>query len=75
LVVDIRLGAFNGLQLALDARRRYPEARIVMISSWDDPVLRRDAEQFGATYVVKPFSAADLLAAIDRSPIIAGQAT
>src|ERR1043165_416031 len=45
LVVDVRLGEFNGLQLAIMARQRWSEVPIVIMSGWDDPVLREDAAQ------------------------------
>jgi len=62
----VRLGDFNGLQLAILARQRYPNARIVVMSAWDDPVLKRDAAQCGASYLVKPFNAPQLLTAIEH---------
>ena len=74
LVVDIRLGEFNGLQLALKAREHLPHARIVMMSAWNDPVLRRDAAHCGATYIVKPFSSTDLLTAIETDELQAASA-
>jgi DNA-binding response OmpR family regulator len=64
LVADIRLGAFNGLNLALLVREARADARLVLISGWDDPVLRKDAASAGARYLLKPFRAADLLDAI-----------
>lgn len=65
IVVDVRLGEFNGLQLAIAARQRWQDVRIVVISAWDDPVLKRDAARCGAAYIQKPFTASQLLAAID----------
>jgi two-component system KDP operon response regulator KdpE len=68
LVIDVRLGDFNGLQLALQARRWNPHARIVMISGWDDPVLRREADACQAGYLCKPFTADALLNALAELP-------
>jgi two-component system, response regulator RegA len=64
VVVDVRLGEFNGLQLAHLARRYRRDARIVVMSGWDDPVLKLEAERLGATYLVKPFTSEELLDAI-----------
>jgi len=64
VIVDVRLGEFNGLQLAHLARQFRASARIVVISGWDDPVLKREAACLGAPYLVKPFSASDLLTAL-----------
>ena len=57
LITDVRLGAFNGLQLAVIARGNNPTMRIVVFSGFDDPVLREEATALNATYLVKPVSA------------------
>jgi two-component system response regulator YesN len=61
LLTDVRLGAFNGLQLAVIARDLQPDMRLIVYSGFDDPVLRAEAEHVGAIYVVKPVTAAQLL--------------
>jgi DNA-binding NtrC family response regulator len=61
LVTDVRLGAFNGLQLAVMARDLHPEIQLIVFSGFDDPVLRSDAEQIGAVYLVKPVASSFLL--------------
>ncbi len=61
LLTDVRLGAFNGIQLAVVARDTYPDMRIIVFSGFDDPVLRGEAEHIGAAYVVKPVTAAELI--------------
>lgn len=65
LITDVRLGAFNGIQLAVVARDRNAATRIVVFSGYDDPVLRSEAANLGATYLVKPISAEQLLNFID----------
>jgi len=67
VVVDVRLGEFNGMQLALLAQQTRPDVRLVLMSGWDDQCLRRDAQKLGAAYLCKPLSAADLVAAV-RGP-------
>ncbi len=57
MLTDVRLGAFNGLQLAVVARDSFPNIQIVVFSGFDDPVLQSEAEHIGATYVVKPVTA------------------
>ncbi|HEX6464381.1 MAG TPA: response regulator, partial [Vicinamibacterales bacterium] len=57
VLTDVRLGAFNGLQLAGVARDSNPEMKIVVFSGFDDPVLHSEAEHVGATYLVKPVTA------------------
>ena len=61
LLTDVRLGAFNGLQLAVIARQLQPDMRLIVYSGFDDPVLRAEAERLRATYVVKPITAGQLL--------------
>jgi two-component system response regulator PilR (NtrC family) len=61
LITDVRLGAFNGLQLAVIGRDTYPDIRLIVFSGFDDPVLRTEAEHVGATYMVKPVTGAKLL--------------
>lgn len=57
LITDIRLGEYNGLQLLINA----PSVPAIVISGFDDPVLRLDAEQMGATYLTKPVRPAAVL--------------
>jgi ActR/RegA family two-component response regulator len=61
LVTDVRLGAFNGLQLVLLARDVRPDVRLVVFSGFDDPVLKEEARRLGATYLVKPVSGQQIL--------------
>jgi DNA-binding NtrC family response regulator len=61
LITDVRLGAFNGLQLAVVARDTNPGIRVIIFSGFDDPVLRQDAERLGATFLTKPVMSSRLL--------------
>jgi ActR/RegA family two-component response regulator len=61
LVTDVRLGAFNGLQLVLLARDLRTDVRLVVFSGFDDPVLKEEARRLGATYLVKPVSGQQIL--------------
>ena len=65
LVTDIRLGAFNGLQLAILVAER-PNIMAVVMSAHDDPTLRKEAAQCGARYLLKPFTREHLLTFVDR---------
>ena len=67
LITDVRLGAFNGLQLAVIGRDTYPDIRLIVFSGFDDPVLRTEAEHVGATYMVKPVTGAKLLEVLNQS--------
>ena len=61
LITDVRLGAFNGIQLAVIGRDRSPEMKIIVFSGYDDPVLRAESAKLSAVYLVKPVSAEQLL--------------
>ena len=63
LIVDVRLGAFNGLQLLATDALAIPG---IVISGFDDVVLQAEARSMGADYLVKPFPPEDLLDRIDR---------
>jgi DNA-binding NtrC family response regulator len=54
LVTDVRLGAFNGLQLVLMAKDAHPRTIAIVISGFEDPVLKQEAERVGARYLIKP---------------------
>ena len=64
LLTDVRLEEHNGLHLVQIVRNAHPQARLVAFSGHDDPVLRRDAEALGATYLLKPLDVSALFAAI-----------
>ena len=61
LITDVRLGAFNGLQLAVLAHDLHPDIQLIVFSGFDDTVLRQDAERLGATYLIKPVMISQLL--------------
>jgi DNA-binding response OmpR family regulator len=67
LVTDVRLGAYNGLQLVLHMRMARPQAPIVVLSAWDDAMLRREAARLGAQYRTKPISREELRAAVEEA--------
>ena len=64
LIVDVRLGAFNGLQLLMATDASTVPG--IVISGFDDVVLQAEARSMGADYLVKPFPPEALLDRIDR---------
>jgi DNA-binding response OmpR family regulator len=64
LLTDIRLGAYNGLQLAILATQKYPGTPVIILTGFEDPTLRDEAQRAGATFVVKPLTLEDLLARV-----------
>ena len=67
LLTDIRLGAFNGLQLAIYAQSRHPGIPIIVLTGYEDPTLRKEATASGATFLIKPVRHAELLAKIEAA--------
>jgi DNA-binding response OmpR family regulator len=59
LIADVRLGAYNGLHLITLAA---PSMIKIAVSASLDTVIRRDAEQAGARFVVKPSDSASVSA-------------
>lgn len=68
LLTDVRLGAFNGIQLVVLAKDMNPTTQLVVFSGFDDEVLRAEAQHLGATYLVKPVSPTQLVDLIEHRP-------
>lgn len=64
IVADIRLGEFNGLQLAARARQSGLDTHIVIMSGWSDEVLKAEAARLGAVFLDKPFTEYEFSTAI-----------
>jgi CheY-like chemotaxis protein len=61
LVVDVRLGPHNGLQLVLVAHREHSQMPALVTHDYYDPVLEAEAKKARAVYLVKPITAELLL--------------
>jgi two-component system response regulator YesN len=61
LITDIRLGEFNGLQLAIIVKTRHPTCDVMVISGYDDAVLREEARRVGAIFRLKPVSGREII--------------
>ena len=73
LLTDIRLGAYNGLQLAIFAQSRHPGIPVVVLTGYEDPTLREQAAASGATFLVKPVRREELLAKIAAAMAAGGK--
>jgi DNA-binding response OmpR family regulator len=67
LISEIRLGEFNGLQLVMRARAARLSIAALVTTDVPDSVLQREAERLGATFVVKPTTPGEFLAAVCRT--------
>jgi DNA-binding NtrC family response regulator len=54
LLTDVRVGQYNGLQLAVVFRSISPDGALLVVSGYDDPVIRNEAAQVGALFLLKP---------------------
>lgn len=54
VIVDVRLGNYNGLQLIHFSQERSPATQWLVVSGFDDPVLRKEATRLGALFLTKP---------------------
>jgi two-component system response regulator RegA len=64
LVTDIRLGAYNGLQLVVRARVANPDIFAVVLTGYHDVVLQAETERLNAIYMRKPVDVNQMLASI-----------
>lgn len=54
LLTDVRVGEYNGLQLAIFFRSLSPTGALMVVSGHDDVVIRNEVAQIGATFLLKP---------------------
>ena len=73
LVTELRLGEYNGLHLVLRGKSASPDLAAIVTSRIDDPVLYTEAEQLGATYVLKSIEAPEFRAAVLRTMFAGSQ--
>jgi DNA-binding NtrC family response regulator len=64
LFTALRLGMFNGLHLVVRARCVQPTMAALVTASPEDAMLQAEAESLGATFVVKPTTTQESIAAI-----------
>ena len=63
LITDVRLGAFNGLQLIAMSPRPIPA---IVTTGFPDPVLEAEARHAGAEFLLKPIDPKVLLALVAK---------
>ena len=63
VIADVKLGAYNGLQVAARARML---GMATIVTGPEDAVLRRDASQFGAVYLESALCESPLIDTVRR---------
>jgi DNA-binding NarL/FixJ family response regulator len=67
VVMDIRLPGYSGIDACRDITARWPETRVIMLTSYAEDKLLFDAIAAGASgYVLKQIGSDDLVRAIER---------
>jgi DNA-binding NtrC family response regulator len=67
LITDVRLGAYNGLQLVARICLHYPATSTIVLTRFPDSVLAAEARRMGATYATSPHSPAELLSLVAKA--------
>lgn len=62
LITDVRLGMFNGLQLAV---LRPPTTGVIVISGFLDHTLEAETRRLGGVYILKPVSSKVLIETVE----------
>jgi DNA-binding response OmpR family regulator len=63
VIVDVRLGGYNGLQLVVMNPRPIP---VIVITGFSDALLEREARHMGAEYLLKPVQPSTLLTVLHQ---------
>jgi DNA-binding NtrC family response regulator len=66
VLTDVRVGEYNGLQPAILFRSLSPSGALLIVSGHEDVVIRKEAEQMGATFLLKPIEMNDLARFFER---------
>ena len=64
LMTDVRLGAYNGLQLVMRGRMMNPQLHAIVVTGYADPLVRREAVHLHAEHLEKPVDTDRLLQVI-----------
>ncbi len=65
VLMDVRMPVMDGVQAVRAMRERFPEVRVVMLTTYDEDQYVRDALKYGAAgYLLKSIPPAELIASI-----------
>jgi two-component system response regulator YesN len=66
LITDIKMPFMNGLELSAIVRKRWPDAKIILLSGHDEFEYARQALRIGVEDCLKPLGAADIIALLHK---------
>ena len=64
LITDVRLGAYNGLQLIFRARALDPRLPVIVMTGYSDAAIRAEAQRLAAAHLEKPIDSKALLSLV-----------
>jgi DNA-binding response OmpR family regulator len=64
IVTDLRMPGMSGLELIRYVRQTSPQTHLMLITGFGSPPVESQVRQLGATYLPKPFSLREFMAAI-----------
>ncbi len=67
IVTELRLGEYNGLHLLMRGKAQRQDLAAIVTSTWVDPVLQAETERMRGTFLPKPITREDALAAVLRT--------
>src|SRR5579862_2272203 len=56
VIADLRLGADNGLELALRTRVDHPDVPVIITHKDEDAAVESEARHYGATFIAEPLA-------------------
>jgi len=65
LITDIRLRAFNGLDLVRQCHGDYPDMAIMIITGYDDHRMEIEAARYGASFARKPIKPGEFMSTVN----------
>lgn len=67
VTMDITMGGKDGINAVKEIKAKYPGAKIIVISALNENTIRLNDQEIQVdTYITKPFTKEDLLAAINK---------
>lgn len=67
LIADVRLGAYNGLQLAARSRFDHPDVPVIVTSAQPDEIAAQQAERFDAMFIAAPLENPDFVPMVEAA--------
>jgi DNA-binding NtrC family response regulator len=67
LITDVRVAGSNGIYLAVLAAQRVPPVPAIVMSGFDDPVLKQEVRDLNGAFILKPLHRQHLVNEVRRA--------